>query len=58
MSKDNHFEIDTNDDYEMLCIKLNGEVVFDGNYWDFGWHILPNILSKVASVTEGEYPYE
>jgi len=28
-------DIYTDNDAEMLCIKIDGEVYFEGNFWDF-----------------------
>ncbi|MNR11974.1 hypothetical protein D3C85_1283000 [compost metagenome] len=48
------------DDCEMLCVEVNGEVYSEGNFWDFDFQSdLIKILTKLGINVEVEdYEYE
>lgn len=53
--------ISDDQDCEMLRITVDGSMVFEGNYWDFGPEVMGEILTKAGIVCEEdtyEYEYE
>ena len=52
-------EVFEDQDYEMIKIVVDGELKFQGNFWDLGEDVWIDILRQCdVKVTTSEYSYE